>query len=472
MKTGAIPPVVLTGATGFVGRRVLHELSRRGATTVRALARNTAALTESPDWHPEWRAVACDLSREEIPAGVVTPGCVVLHLAAATGKASPSEMRAVNVEGTRRVVSAASAGEAAHLVFVSSIAASFRDQRWYHYAHAKREGEALLTGSGLPCSIVRPAMIFGEGSPIQSALAGLAAGGAPIVLGSGQVQVQPIHVDDLATFLVALAGAQPLGAKPVEVGGGERLTMRDLLARLRDARGLAPRTPVSVPLGALRVILGAVEPLAGAVLPVTAGQLASFVNDSSAAPDPRVSPLLPAPRGVAEMLAGAAPVSASPARTASIAVSVAENDHAGSREFAVFAAYLGTSAVDARLTEAWARAHRSLSTTATDRLDAWLYTWGRAGTFRCALADCYARRVRPFGVLRRKLVLALAVLETMPSTHADYDTATHSSTAAAWLSLVAAGVRWGALTLLAIVTLLPVHLALALGGAPRATHHG
>jgi len=200
MKTGTIPPVVLTGATGFVGRRVLHELSRCGALSVSALARNSASLTSSADWHPEWRAVPCDLSREEIPPGVITPGCVVLHLAAATGKAAPSAMRAVNVDGTRRLVKAAREGGASHVIFVSSIAASFRDQRWYHYAHAKLEGEALVREGGVPCSIVRPAMIFGEGSPIQAALAGLATGGAPIVMGSGQVQVQPIHVDDLAAF--------------------------------------------------------------------------------------------------------------------------------------------------------------------------------------------------------------------------------------------------------------------------------
>ncbi|HEX4936932.1 MAG TPA: NAD(P)-dependent oxidoreductase, partial [Gemmatimonadaceae bacterium] len=383
MTAGALPPVVLTGATGFVGRRVLHELSRLGAASVHAVARNPVALPATEAWRPEWRATACDLSREPLPAGVITPGCVVLHLAAATGKATPREMRAVNVDGTRRVLDAAKAGGAAHVVFVSSIAASFGDQRWYHYAHAKRDAEGLVAASGLPCSIVRPTMIFGSGSPIQAALGGLAAGAAPIVLGSGRVRVQPIHVDDLAAFLVALAGDAPAGASPMEVGGGECVTMRDLLARLRSARGLPPRTPRSIPLGVVRSLLGAVERVVGTALPVTAGQLASFVNDSSAEPHPVVSRLLPSPRALAAMLpaspdgAPGGPVAAAPA------LAPAAGADALANEFAAFARHLGAPVVDARLTAAYVRAHQSLPAHADDRFDAWLYTWGRRGRWAC-----------------------------------------------------------------------------------------
>lgn len=303
MMAGTLPPVVLTGATGLLGRRVLRQLASLATPSVHAVGRHPESLANTPDWRPEWRAVSCDLAHEGLPAGLLTRRSVVLHLAAATGKASPHQMREVNVEGTRRVLAAAKAAGAAHFIFVSSIAASFRDQRWYHYAHAKREAEALVTASGIPCSIVRPTMIFGPESPIERALTGLATGGAPIVLGSGEVQVQPIHVDDLATFLVALAADLPAGSSPMEVGGGDRLTMRALLARVRSARGLPPRTPFSVPLGMLRQLLGAVEPVVGSRLPVSAGQLASFVNDATAAAHPTVSRLLPDPLGVDAMLA-------------------------------------------------------------------------------------------------------------------------------------------------------------------------
>ncbi|MCC6927931.1 MAG: NAD(P)H-binding protein [Gemmatimonadaceae bacterium] len=470
MKAGSFPPVVLTGATGFLGQRVLHLLAQRGAPSVRVVARRATALARGPQWRPGWTAVDCDLAASPLPDDVVTAGSVVLHLAAATGKATPEAMRAVNVEGTRRVVDAARAGGAAHLIFVSSIAASFRDQRWYHYAHAKLEAESIVASSGVPCSIVRPTMIFGDGSPIQAALTGLANGGAPIVLGSGEVLVQPIHVDDLAAFLVALAGDDPSGTTPMEVGGGERLTMRALLARVRAASGLKPRSPVGVPLALLRAMLGAAERVVGTALPITAGQLASFVNDSAAVPNPLVARLLPAPRGVDAMLvaeAGAPPLAGHSSGAAERA-----DPAALAHEFSVFARYLGTVSVDERLAAAYVRAHQSLPPGASDGLDAWLFQWGRSGTVACTLSDCYARRVRPFGLLRRKLVLALAVLESMPATHARYDTARHASATASWLALVALGVRWVACTVAAVVVLLPVHFLLSLRGARASTGHG
>ncbi len=467
VKAGTLPPVVLTGATGFLGRRVLNQLAAAGAPSVQALARHPESLATSPDWQPGWRAVACDIGRDAIPAGTLPRGSVVLHLAAATGKASPREMRQVNVEGTRRLLQAAKDAGVAHFIFVSSIAASFRDQRWYHYAHAKRQAEALVAASGIPCSIVRPTMIFGPGSPIEAALTGLATGGAPIVLGTGDVAVQPVHVDDLASFLVALAADAPAGGAPMELGGGERLSMRALLARIRAARSLPSRTPTSIPLGFIRTVLGAVEPMLGTALPVSAGQLASFVNDAMAAAHPIVTRLMPAPRGVDAMLSSHDQVQRHvPERPLPPQPSPQELE----REFAVFAGYLGASLVDSRLAAAYVRAHQSLANVADDRLDAWLLTLARGGALRCALADCYARRTRPFGLLRRKLVLTLAVLESMPQTHAAFDTAVTSSAMAAWASLVALGVRWGVTTAAAVVTCLPAHLLLAITPAPK--RHG
>ncbi|MEO6444100.1 MAG: NAD-dependent epimerase/dehydratase family protein [Gemmatimonadaceae bacterium] len=303
----SLPPLVLTGASGFIGRRVLHALARRDAAAVTAVARDTAHLTTLPEWQSRWRALACDLGKDDLPADVLPRDAVFLHLAASTGRLSPAEMSRVNVEGTRRVLASARATGARHLVFVSSIAAGFDDQRWYHYARAKSAAEQLVLGSGVPCSVVRPTMVFGRGSPLERALVGLATSPLPIVLGSGDVQVQPVHVDDVVQVLLALAARAPVSGAPLELGGRDRVTLRELLARIRTARGLPPRTPHSLPIGLLRLLLGTVEPVLRPLMPVTAGQLASFVNDSDATPHPALADLLPGPLGIEEMLTRGAP---------------------------------------------------------------------------------------------------------------------------------------------------------------------
>ncbi len=451
----SLPPLVITGASGFIGSRVLHALAERGVARVTVLARDPSRLTGRSDWRPEWRAVRCDLASAPVPSDAIPPDAVVLHLAASTGKMSPADMSTVNVQGTARVIDAARAANAQHLIFVSSIAAGFADQRWYHYARAKRAAEQLVSASGLPHSIVRPTMVFGPGSPIETALTGLATGGAPIVLGTGTVRVQPVHVDDVVELLLALVAGAPVGAAPLEVGGGDRLTLRELLARIRSARALAPRTPLSIPLGAVRLALGAVEPVFLPLLPVTAGQLAAFVNHSDAAPSDIVVRLLPTPRGIDAMLTAVS------ARCSPQYPRVVDRQ-LPSREFAVYARYLGASGDMVRGGEYYAAAHESLPQNDADRFDRWLVVVARAAPLTCGLADAYARMARPYGLLRRKLVLTLAVLESSPGTHAAFDTALESSTATAWLALAALGTGWVLRSAAALLLIGPLHLLAAI----------
>lgn len=137
------------------------------------------------------------------------------------------------------------------------------------------------------------------------------------------------------------------------------------------------------------------------------------------------------------------------------------------REFAAFAAYLGAGGDVRRGAERYARSHASLPVSDATRLDHWLVAIARTGPLSASLADAYARVARPYGLLRRKIVLALAVLESSPSSHAKFDTALVSGPAFAWLALSALGMRWALRTILAVVLLGPVHLVAAFAPGER-----
>jgi len=466
----SLPPLVITGASGFVGRRLVSRARTRAVGhPVTLVARDPKALASLGPLPPAWRVVQADLATGSLAPGEIPAGAVVVHLAAATGRQAPDVMRAVNVEGTRRLLEAARAARAAHVIFVSSIAAGFADRRWYPYAEAKREAEALVRSSGLPCTIVRPTMVFGEGSPVQDGLQRLALGAAPVVLGTGDVQLQPVHVDDLAHFLLALALAPEGSPDPVDVGGATRASLRDVLAAMRAAHGEPPRRVVGVPLALLRRSLAIAERFLGGRLPVTAGQLASFVNDSVAAPHPLTRRYLPAPRPLGTILPALAP-----ARRAAAALPASAPPSAGdapavlAREFTLFARYLGTADPPASGVSAYTRAAAAAGAPA-DRLDRWLLALARGSSTGLALADAYARLARPYGALRRRLVLTVAVLESSAATHAAYDTAIASGAPAAWLAIVAAGSGWALRTAVALVLLGPLHLAATLAGGGGAT---
>ncbi|MEP7380294.1 MAG: NAD(P)-dependent oxidoreductase [Gemmatimonadota bacterium] len=459
-----LPPLVITGASGFVGRRVVDALRGSDATDAAAARAVTLLVRDAAAFQRDvlpaaWRVVACDLAREAPPAGAIPRGGIVVHLAAATGRLSPAVMREVNVEGTRRLVEACVAAGAAQLVFISSIAAAFPDRRWYHYAEAKRDAERIVAMSGLPFIIVRPTMVFGHGSPVQEGLERLALGGAPIVLGSGRVQVQPVHVDDLARFLVALSEHRSEAAATVDVGGPDRVAMRTLLARMRAAHSLPARELRSIPLAIPRQLLALAERIVGTRLPVTAGQLASFVNDSCAQPSDVVERLMPAPRHLGDMLhEHVAATKARDERPGIVGrVASLESGEQLAREFAVFASYLGSAAPGARAAESYQRTHASIAPP-SDTFDRWLVALARQSPMACALADAYARLARPYGTLRCKLVLTLAVLESSPALHRQYDTARPSGSVVAWSAIVVAGLGWMGRSAIAAMLLAPLQL--------------
>jgi len=452
-------PLVLTGATGFLGRELVRRLAAEVA--VPGAERSVTLLVRSPDSLPPdvripstWRVVACDLSNQAstLPPGILPPACVVLHLAAVTGRAPAALMHRVNVDGTRMLAEAARRADARHFVLVSSIAAGYRRQRWYPYAASKQGAEAALLASGVPATIVRPTMVFGPGSRVQEGLERLAGGRFPIVLGGGNVLVQPVDVRDLADLLLALVDHRPMGAEPLEIGSGDRYSMRTLLARIRAARGLPARSPWSVPLGLPRLGLAAAEGVFGPKLPVTAGQLSAFLNDSVATSHPVVDLLLP-PGDPLRSVVSAPSGGATPGDDAALG-GAAELE----REFKSLAQHLGTERPSTEAVAAYCRGHPRAIAVPFDALDLRLLRLARRSPVGCVLADSYARLTRPYGLLRRKLVLALAVLEADPERHAEYDTGRVSALAVAWTEVVLLGVRWLAWTMIAVLVLAPGHL--------------
>lgn len=211
-------------------------------------------------------------------AGVHT----VLHLASSTGKVSAAQHQAVIVRGTESLVAAAERAQVARLLYVSSIAAAFQDQRAYPYAQAKRRAEQVVSASAMQSLIVRPTLVFGRASAVYDGLKKLALLPVPVTFGAAQVRVQPIDVDDLALLLVsAIGSSDPWPSAPVAMGGPDVVTLEALLRRLRTRDG-APTRFFHLPIEPLRTMLALVEPLLLPLLPLTAGQLATFINHGDA----------------------------------------------------------------------------------------------------------------------------------------------------------------------------------------------
>lgn len=453
MSPGAL---FLTGATGFVGRRVLAALAPAAGggieREVRALVRGDASRLE-PTFA---RVVAGELDRPEAWAGALE-GCeVVLHLAALTGRARAREHLRVAAEGTRRLVEAARLAGVRRLVHVSTVAVRYPDLAGYPYARAKDQAERIVVNSGLAHVVVRPTIVLGPGAAAWGPLAALARLPLLPLPGGGRARIQPIDVDDLARALVLLVEDESHDGTILELGGPERLSFGDFLRRAHRAQRAAEPRALPVPVRPAVALLALWERAGLPLPPVTAGQLMAFVHDSDARPNALQERLAPGMLDVEGMLAR---MLAADRERAASAGAVAEG------ECAALCRYLGAEPTP-YVERTYARACALRGTRpGAGELDRRLLAFARRGPWHARVADAFARAFAPDADLRRRLVLLLAVLESTPAAEQGLDRVEGATSPAAFAAGMVPRVAGSLLCLVAGTALFgPVRLLHGRGG--------
>ena len=420
--------IFVTGGSGFVGTRLLPAIASLGRP-VFALLRSqpSSALPAGVT------LVRGDLRDPSSYRAALSSCDTVVHLAAATGKASAAEHRNVNVAGTEVLLSECRAAGVSRFLFVSSIAAAFPANIGYHYADAKRHAEAAVAAAtGLKFLTLRPTIVLGPGAPILGALEKIARLPIPVIPGNGRVRVQPIHVDDVVAAIVGAVRDNTFANEVVELGGPETLTMEDLILRLRRARTGRPGGSIHVPLGLLRLPLRVAEAADfGRFLPMTAGQLSSFQYDGVASPSAMRERMAPRLIGVDAMLADTP-------RGGSLSSSF--TPWIGASECQIFTRHLVGLNPDAYVDAKYRAAIEQMPALAPQtRFDRFLVAFAAKGAAAVRVADAYAAVALPGGALRKRLVLLLAILETRPPFHQVIDAAPGGSAAVATIAMVGRG---------------------------------
>jgi nucleoside-diphosphate-sugar epimerase len=240
--------VLVTGATGLLGRAVLARLPVDVA--VRAVSRSPA-----PPATPrvEWRAA--DLARDA-PRGLAGGCTAVIHCAGVM--ASDEANFALNRDGTRALLEEARHAGVRRFVHVSStavygdhehvaLAESAARAGTSSYARSKIEAEDAVLGAPLEAVVIRPCMITGPGDRnLLPAARELFAASEVMLPGGGRKRLDLVLADDVAALLVRCALRS--GARGVyHATGGRPESIRDLLREAARSLGRSPRWR-SVPL--------------------------------------------------------------------------------------------------------------------------------------------------------------------------------------------------------------------------------
>ena len=226
--------VAVTGATGFLGRRLVARLHATG-WRVRILARDPATHATWEDQAPD--IVVGNLHDRDALSRLVAGTEAVIHAAGLIKARNRADFFTGNEEGARRVAVAA---DGRRLVHVSSLAA--REPTLSDYAASKRAGEeAVEAVASASATVVRPPAIYGSGDRETLALFKAARGPIVVAPGRADARMAIAQVDDVASVIIDLLDASsPTGT--IAIGGDrpEGYSWRQLISAAATAVGGHP----------------------------------------------------------------------------------------------------------------------------------------------------------------------------------------------------------------------------------------
>jgi len=244
--------VLVTGATGFVGRAVLPKLTQAGHE-VRILLRSSTASPRLPTGVPvevglsslnDARGLRADLLQVE----------AIVHLASGEGQGSRADLARTDAEATRTLVEAASEGGVQRLLFLSHLGADRASA--YPVLQAKALAEDAIRRGAIPYTIIRSALAYGPEDRFTTSLAMTLAlsPGLFFLPSGGTTPLQPLWIEDLATAIVWALDEDGLIGRTYEIGGPEVLSLREVVELVSSAARIR-RMLVEARPWALRAVL-------------------------------------------------------------------------------------------------------------------------------------------------------------------------------------------------------------------------
>ena len=232
--------VLVTGASGYVGGRLVPELLSRGHT-VRCVVRDPRKLDRAP-WHDQVDVVRADISGdlEEAMAGIE----VAVYLVHSIGDGPDWVARErVVAENFRGAAERAGVQRIVYLGGLGENGSNLSDHLWSRH----EVGRALATG-GVETVELRAAVVIGSGSASFEMLRYLTEV-LPVMVTPKWVHTlcQPISIRDVLCYLVAVIEQRSPLAGILEIGGPQVVSYAEMMALYAQQAGLTKRRLIPVP---------------------------------------------------------------------------------------------------------------------------------------------------------------------------------------------------------------------------------
>ncbi|MEU8911914.1 SDR family oxidoreductase [Streptomyces nigrescens] len=245
-QSTARPRALVTGATGYIGGRLVPELLAAGYA-VRALARTPEKLRDHP-WAGRTEVLRGDVTDEDSVRTAMAGAEVAYYLVHALGSGrrfEDTDRRAAQIFARQ-----ARAAGVRRIVYLGGLTPEgIPGQELSPHLRSRAEVADILLASGVPTAVLRAAVVIGSGSASFEMLRYLTER-LPVMVTPSWVgtRIQPVAVRDVLRYLVGCARLPADVSRAFDIGGPDILTYRDMMQRYARVAGLPERLILPVPM--------------------------------------------------------------------------------------------------------------------------------------------------------------------------------------------------------------------------------
>ncbi|NPD04313.1 NAD(P)H-binding protein [Nocardioides sp. zg-1308] len=210
--------VLVTGATGFIGRRLVPALVEEG--------HDVRAMTRRPDsYDGPGTAVGADVSDRASLDRALEGADVAIYL---VHSLDDPDFERKDAQAARNFSAAAAAAGVGQIIYMGGLGDD--DDDLSAHLRSRREVEGLLGADGVPVTVLRAAIVVGHGGIsweiTRQLVKNLPAMVVPRWVGT---RTQPIALDDVVRYIVGVVGNEQAMDRVFEIGGTEQLTYLDMM---------------------------------------------------------------------------------------------------------------------------------------------------------------------------------------------------------------------------------------------------
>lgn len=239
--------IVMTGATGFVGRNLLKELLREGLE-VRCIVRRECAA--EPLRRLGADTIYGDVTDKGSLVKAVEGADTAISLVGILFETRKATFKAIHVDGVKNYIEACKEKGVKRFIHISALGTRPNARSRYH--QTKWEAEELIRNSSLTYAIFRPSVIFGREDNFVNLFARIIRLSPVInIPGSGRNKMQPVYVKDLVRAMVMTIKDERYMGKTYEIGGRDILTFEEIIDTICKVLG-KKRIKIHIPLSLLR----------------------------------------------------------------------------------------------------------------------------------------------------------------------------------------------------------------------------